>query len=163
LGELKKKPYIIGILLVSILLIIVIGLYEKFRPFIGGNGITSEAKEYSKHYVLISEDMTTPFWRTVYESAKKEAEANDIYLEQIGSNLSEEYNLKDYLRIGITSKADGIIICPDGSAGVAGLINEADKAGIPVVTMLNDVSNTNRVSFVGINSYELGLVYGEQI
>ncbi len=159
----KKKPYIIGIILVSVLLITVIGLYEKFRPFIGDSKITSQAKEYSKHYVLISEDMTTPFWRTVYESAKKEAEADDIYLEQIGSNLSEEYNLKDYLRIGIASKVNGIIICPDGSTGVTELINEADKAGIPVVTMLNDVSNTNRVSFVGINSYELGLVYGKQI
>jgi ribose transport system substrate-binding protein len=123
----------------------------------------SDAKEYEKHYVLISKDMTTSFWQSVYESAKKEAEADDIYIEQIGSNLAEKYSMEDYLRIGIASQVDGIIICPDGSENVTRLIDEATDKGIPVITVLNDDLNTKRVGFVGVNPIELGLIYAEQI
>jgi ribose transport system substrate-binding protein len=160
---LKKKPYIIGILVTVFLLVTLIFLYGRFKlTGIDGENLT-QVKEYEKHYVLISKDMTTAFWQSVYKSAKKEADANNIYLEQIGSNLSEKYSIEDYLRISIASKVDGIIICPDGSNSVTDLINEATDEGIPVITILNDDINTKRASFVGINSYELGLVYGEQI
>ncbi len=123
----------------------------------------AQAKEYEKHYVLIARDRTTSFWQSVYDNAKEEAEANNIYLEQVGSNLSQDYTMEDYLRISIASKVDGIIVCPDGSDNVKELINEAVKNNIPVVTVLNDDIDTKRASFVGINSYELGQVYGEQI
>lgn len=159
----KKKPYIIGILITIVLLSAVIILCEGYKVQIWGKSITSQAKVYSKHYVLISEDAMTSFWQKVYESAKIEADANDIYLELAGSNLSEEYGLEDYLRISIDAKVDGIIIEPDGSQGVADLINEAADKGIPIVTVLEDEADTSRVSFVGINSYELGMIYGEQI
>ncbi|MDF2908721.1 MAG: ABC-type sugar transport system, periplasmic component [Herbinix sp.] len=123
----------------------------------------TKAGEYSRHYVLITKDMATSFWQSVYESAKTEAAANDIYIEQIGSNLSEKYSMEDYLRISIASQVDGIIISPDESDSINELINEAADKGIPVITILNDNINTKRVSFVGLNSVELGLVYGTQI
>ncbi len=160
-----KKPYMIGIgvVLVIALIFTIIILFSKLiiREDIADRSF--DAKEYSKYYVLISEDMKTSFWQSVYESARTEAENNNIYLEQLGSKLSDDYSLEDYLRISIASKVDGIIISPDGSEGVSELINEAAKEGIPVITVLNDESDTSRVSFVGTNTYELGLTYGEQI
>lgn len=159
----RKKPYIIGIILIIILLGTVIYLFGRYKlPVLNGVNI-SKAGEYSKHYVMISEDMTTSFWQSVYESAKNEAEPNDIYLEQIGNNLSEKYSMEDYLRISIASQVDGIIICPDESDNINELIDEAADQGIPVITILNDSIDTKRVSFVGMNSIELGLVYGNQI
>ncbi len=144
------------------LLVTVIFLFERNLPIIRGEKIT-KAEEYEKHYVLISKDMATSFWQSVYKSARKEADAHDIYLEQIGNNLSEEYGIKDFLRMSIASKVDGIIICPDESDSITDLINEATKQGIPTITILKDDIYTKRVSFVGINSIELGLVYGRQI
>lgn len=158
-----KKPYIIGVILAGILLLTIIALLEQYKTPLGEENMKSESKKYAKHYVLIAKDMSTSFWQSVYESAKKEAEDNDIYLEQIGSNLSEEYSLEDYLRISIAEQVDGIIISPDGTEGVAKLIKEAADNKIPVITVLNDESDSSRVSFVGINSYELGLVYAGQI
>lgn len=159
----KKKPYIIGGILLLVILLALFVLFELYKLSDENNKITLKTKEYSKHYVLISDNTATAFWKSIYKSAKKEADANDIYLEQIGNNLSEEYRLEDYLRISIASKVDGIIVSPDGSVGVSNLINEASKKGIPVVTVLKDESNTQRVSFIGINSYELGLIYAQQI
>lgn len=146
------------------LLVLVFAVFfEVYKLSVHNGKAVTQTKEYSKHYVMISEDMTTSFWQSVYKSAKKEADADNIYLEQIGNRLSEEYSLEDYLKISIASKVDGIILCPDGSEGVDNLINEAAEEGIPVVTLLNDESDSKRVSFVGINSYELGLIYAEQI
>lgn len=159
----KKKPYIIGSILLLVILLALFVLFELYKLSAENGNITSKAKEYSKHYVLISNNMATAFWKSIYKSAKKEADAKDIYLEQIGSNLSEEYSMADYLRISIASKVDGIIVSPDGSVEVSNLINEASMKGIPVVTVLNDASDTKRVSFIGINSYELGLIYAQQI
>lgn len=158
----KKRPYIIGILITVIFLITVIYIFERKLPVMKGENMT-KAKEYAKHYVLISRDTSTSFWQSVYKSARKEADAEDIYLEQLGSNLSEKYSIKDYLKMSIASVVDGIIICPDESESVTELINEAAEQGIPVITILRDDIDTKRVSFVGINSYELGLVYGRQI
>lgn len=163
LSDLKKKPYIIGISAAVIFLAAMLFLFGQYSISVMDGKNLAQAREYKKHYVLISKDNSTSFWQLVYESAKKEAEDNNIYLEQIGSNLSEKDSIADYLRISIASRADGIIVCPDGTDEVDDLINTAAGKGIPVITILNDAVNTKRVSFVGINSYELGLVYGEQI
>lgn len=159
------KIKLCALLLVMVCLLpVLIFLQYGQRKFAGAEKADlAQTKEYEKHYVLIAKDRTTSFWQSVYDNAREEAEANNIYLEQAGSNLSQDYTMEDYLRISIASKVDGIIVCPDGSDNVKELINEAVKNNIPVVTVLNDDINTKRASFVGINSYELGQVYGEQI
>ncbi len=159
----SKKLYIIIGVFIPLLLLLIILRLEGSRLNLAEKDILVEAKEYERHYVFIAKDMNTTFWQSVYESARKEAEENDIYLEQIGSNLTEKYNMEDYLRISIASKVDGIIINPDGSDSVRKLIDEAVEKGIPVITVLNDDMDTKRVSFVGMNTYELGIAYGEQI
>lgn len=159
----RKQPYIIGIIITVLLSALAIFLFDRYQLQLKAADNMTKAGEYRGHYVLITKDMATSFWQSVYESAKNEAAANDIYIEQIGSNLSEKYSMEDYLRISIASKVDEIIICPDESDSINELINEATDNGIPVVTILNDNINTKRVSFVGLNSVELGLVYGTQI
>lgn len=67
------------------------------------------------------------------------------------------------LRIGIASKVDGIILEADGSKEEQHLITEALKDGIPVVTVMTDDTATSRISFVGLNSYQMGSAYTEQI
>lgn len=159
----KRKLCALLLVMVCLLPVLILLQYGQ-RKFAGAEkDDLAQTKEYEKHYVLIAKDRTTSFWQSVYDNAREEAEANNIYLEQAGSNLSQDYTMEDYLRISIASKVDGIIVCPDGSDNVKELINEAVKNNIPVVTVLNDDINTKRASFVGINSYELGQVYGEQI
>lgn len=159
----RKQPYIIGIIITVLLSASAIFLFDRYQLQLKAADNMTKEGEYRAHYVLITKDMATSFWQSVYESAKNEAVANNIYIEQIGSNLSEKYSMEDYLRISIASKVDGIIICPDESDSISELINEAADNGIPVVTILKDDINTKRVSFVGLNSVELGLVYGTQI
>ena len=121
------------------------------------------ASSYAKHYLMIAGAETTLMWDSIYESASQAAKDADAYLELIEPGHDSNYNQADYLRIGIASQVDGIILEADGSDEEQELIQEASDADIPVVTVLTDDSSSARISFVGLNSYQLGNAYTEQI
>ena len=60
-------------------------------------------------------------------------------------------------------KADGMIVYPDGSEDLAGAIERAFGQGIPVVTILRDIPDSDRVSYVGVSNYQVGDLYGGQL
>ena len=122
----------------------------------------SNAAVYDRHYVVVSED-SSELWQSIYESAREAAARENVYLEWIGANSPANYTLKDSMKVAIASKVDGIILYPWGGLDVTEQINEAAKQGIPVVTVLNDCNESDRISFVGINSHQMGQIYGEQI
>ena len=121
------------------------------------------AAGYEKHYLMISGEENTLMWDSIYESASEAAKDADAYVELITPGHESTYTKADYLQIGIASKVDGIILEADGSSEEQELIQEAMEQDIPVVTVLTDDSSSARISFVGLNSYQLGNAYTEQI
>lgn len=121
------------------------------------------AASYEKHYLMISGEENNLMWDSIYESASEAAKEEDAYVELISPQQGDSYTQADYLRIGIASQVDGIILEADGSSEEEALIQEAMEDGIPVVTVLTDDSSSARISFVGLNSYQLGNAYTEQI
>ena len=136
--------------------------FNKSTEEIGRQEAAAQEK-YNRHYVLIVEDPASNLWQEIYESAAERAEEENVYLELLDSDAADENTLEDFLRISIAAKVDGIIMQPDGSEEVRELIGEAWENGIPVVTALEDDSDSERISFVGINSYQMGSVYAEAI
>ena len=120
------------------------------------------ATVYDKHYVMISED-SSELLMSIYESAREAAAGKNVYLEWVGASSPANNTLKDSMKVAIASKVDGIILYPGGELDVTEQINEAAEQDIPVVTVLNDCNESDRISFVGINSYQMGQIYGEQI
>lgn len=118
---------------------------------------------YKYHYVMIINNLDSQFWNDVYESVREEAALNDAYVELKGRNQSSEYTAVDFMDMSIAAKVDGILLEYTGEALLDDRINQATEKGIPVVTLLNDAPTTNRKSYVGINSYQLGQEYGNQI
>lgn len=134
------------------------------------NGITDFAAadtmnyhKYQYHYAIISKESDEPFWEAIYQGALDKGKAQDVYVEKIGTNLSVSYSLHDLMKIAIASRVDGIIIEPNGEEDITALINEAEEQGIPVITVLQDAPESNRKSFVGINSYNQGQTYAKQV
>ncbi len=60
----------------------------------------------------------------------------------------------------IALEPDGIITYPPGPE-LGPVIDEATRAGIPVVTVTGDVPESSRIAFVGIDQYEVGVIGGE--
>ena len=122
-----------------------------------------DGKTYQYHYMLIADNISSPLWQAIYQSAKEAAAKGNAYLEYVGGDMVSEYNTDDYLEIAIAAKADGIIVEPNGDPEVERLINKASANNIPVVTVMEDASGTKRKSFIGVNSFQLGQEYGEII
>ena len=118
---------------------------------------------YDKHYMMITSDIKSPFWESVYEAAKLEAKEYNAYVEYMGKNLSTAYDVKELLKMAIHCDVDGIILEGDESEEMTALINKAVEKGLVVITVLKDNPNSKRQCFVGVNNYNLGKVYGEQV
>jgi len=157
-------PAIIGLL---VAVAATIGVWLYYNRMVSNTSLEEmqETSQYSRHYVLITENPESNFWNSVYESAKNEAAKNDAYLEFAENGLSSDYAVSEYLEISIAAKVDGIIVESNGEPEVEELIEKAGENNIPVITVMEDTGNTEstRKSFVGINSYELGQAYGDAI
>lgn len=158
----KTMVWVLVIFLIIIIVLTGTSIVYFKNPFIAKQKEHKEYKTYGKHYAFIVNDRSDSFWEAVYKSAKEEAEGYDIFLELFGKNLAVNYSKSQLLEIAIESKVDGVIIEGDDSKGLSDLINEAVQKQIPVITVLSDCTNSERQSFVGVNSYNIGQVCGEQ-
>ena len=118
---------------------------------------------YDMHYVFIADNAEKEFWNEVYAAAVEEGEKENVYVERLGENLNVNYQTEDLLRIANNSSVDGIIFCGEDNEETVKLINEAVHKGIAVVSLRQDIEDSERQCFVGVNSYDLGLEYGKQI
>ena len=136
--------------------------------FYSGQSIKAVEKQYTdlhtykRCYVLISADRSD-LWNTVYESAAECANEHDAVLDWIGTDAPVEYTVKDCMKIAVSSGADGIILHREAADDLTDLIDEAADKGVPVITVLNDDSDSRRISFVGMNSYQMGEIYAQQV
>lgn len=120
-------------------------------------------KKYEKHYAMITDDTEKEFWDSVYRAASQEGEERQIFVERFGSNLNYKYSKSELMQIAIDAAVDGIILEGDESPELTSMINLAQESDIPVVTVKNDCSASERISFVGISSYNLGKTYGNKL
>ena len=144
-------------------------------------------KKYSRVYAMIVCNMEDDYKQSVYESALKAAQEKDAYVVLLGKGLDKEYSKNDLLRMAINANYDGIILegngitdNTDGSTSVDlgaddansaeneefnRLIREAnsEKKKVPIVTINEDITTTDRVSYVCVNRYILGREYGKQL
>ena len=122
-----------------------------------------ESRVYESQYEMIVGSGKNEFWQAIYESAKKTAENHNAYLEFHASDMGTGYNEIDYMEISIAAGVDGIILEFNGEEALKNEIDKAETAGIPVITIMNDAPDSKRQSFVGVNDYQMGQAYGEQV
>lgn len=152
----------LGVLLAFTVVFSIIFFYLRIkdtRKLLAGE----ESKTYDKYYVLITENSNSDFWKSVYAGASEEAERHNAYVELMGENLEVSLSKEDLLRIAINSNVDGIIIEGDDDRETLELLLQAKAAEIPVVTVSDDNMQSNRISYIGVSSYNMGKEYGNQL
>lgn len=122
-----------------------------------------ETESFDHHYAFICGDMQDHFHNAVYEAARDAFAQDNDYLEFMGRNLNTNYSRYDLMKIAIDAKLDGIIVESNESDEMTKLIDRADEAGIPVITLGVDNTSSRRKSYVGYGYYEVGQNYGKEI
>ena len=162
----NKKILIVTVVLGIVLFIIV--AFSIFFFYIGLRDsrdlmVSSEYSTYDNYYVIITNNRETDFWQSVYEGAVSEAVSSGSFVELFGDNLDEDLTKEELIRIAINSNVDGIIVEGDNNGKATKLLKTASDSGIPVITVAEDNFDIGRKSYIGVNSYNLGKEYGEQI
>ena len=152
--------YFLTIMLTFIVLIIG---FVAFRFYASGLHSNQAEHVYDRYYVMITDDPRSSFWQSVYKGALDRGIENNVYVELLGSTLSEDYSTLELMDIAISSHPDGIMVYADESEEMLERINLASASGIPVVTLYNDSTLSKRCSFVGIGGYNIGREYGKLI
>lgn len=134
-----------------------------FRSYVREFHKVTDKEKYDQYYVMITEDRKSDFWQSVYRGAYERGQEENVYVDLLGEHLSQEYSREDLMRIAMTSGVDGIFVESDESDEMLQMIDEAVERGIPVVTLYGDNTHSERCSFVGVGSYNLGREYGRQV
>ncbi len=159
----SRKVNILAILTLLFLVVTLVVGVVVFRIYIGGYRKQADTRTYDKYYAMIIQNGKSDFWNSVYRGALENAKEHGDYVELFGSNLSTEYTCEELMRVAIAAETDGIIVYANETDEMTDLINEATRAGIPVVTLYSDNTRSDRLSFVGVGGYNIGREYGRQV
>ena len=118
-------------------------------------------KKYT--FALVPKNTNNPFFDQARDGCKKaEAESNGafecLYIgpDEHGGGDEEVQVVADL----IAKKVDGIAVSPSNAAAMGHELQEAKKAGIPVLTFDADLLPQDkglRTAFVGTHNYEIGI------
>jgi len=151
--------YIAGTVLIIITVVITVIFQRQVHAL---SNLSETGPDYKYHFAFVG-DRSNSFQNAVYNDALKEAEKNGSYLEFTGKNLGTSYSVPELMNLAVSAKADGIIVNGDDSESLKSAINQAVKAGIPVICVGADSYGSKRQSFVGASYYNLGEKYGNML
>ncbi len=158
----RRSFYWIALLiLTAVLLITILWLYAD-QSISSIDQPNAAMHVFDRHYMLISGDRSQQ-WQAIFEAADAAAREADVYLEWVGMDDSlSSYSTRDCMKIAAASSPDGILLYQDPREDLTDLIDEAAGQGIPVVTVLRDAPSSQRVSYIGANTYQMGELYARQ-
>ena len=151
------------ILIMTVILLSIFGNYQR-KMAKQDLGVIDDDIDYKYHFVFISGQKNVSFWNGIYMAAKDRGKELGIYVEQLGSLMTEGYSIEEQLEIAIASKVDGIMIEPNGGEEVIRLINQAGENNIPVVMVsrcpTGRVLDTYGYEGGGKHLRNLGVIFG---
>lgn len=159
----KKRIIIISIICLAFFAVLTITNHMlEERLHIRENG-KADTTEYQGHVAMINVDSDDELWTSLYKGARAAGKKQEIYFENFGQSFVEDYSAAELLEMAVAAKVDGVIVQPDGEEGLAEQIRAASEGGIPVMTILADMPDSERIGFVSGNDYTIGEMYGNQI
>ncbi len=155
-----KRLFVLMAAVLSAAGLILAMVYVYFQNRAQGLGLdTSAVREYERHYLFVSSDRSE-MMQDVFNDIYTLCDSAGTCLEWCGSGTQQKYTAAECIDISIAMGADGIIVYPDGSSGLSDAIDTALEEGIPVVTILRDLPDSGRVSYVGVSNFQMGELYG---
>lgn len=119
--------------------------------------LEESAEAVQKEYTIavMVKDSTTPFWRYLISGAQDAGAELGVkvveYAPMEAQNLDEQVKqVEDAIMAGV----DAICIAPVDSDGIVPALEEANAAGIPVITTNTKANGAQIETFVGVDNYE---------
>jgi ribose transport system substrate-binding protein len=153
----KRYIFLLIILILSIITISIGSLYL----FKAEN--KSQPLDFKYTFALIPQQKHDPYWKEVSMGVEEVARKENISLQVMESDWTDEEAELDFFNIAILSKVDGIIAHSYDKPRFTDVINKAQNAGIPVITVDTDSPFSNRSAHVGIDYNYAGEIAAETL
>ena len=119
------------------------------------------AADKPKTFALVPKTISVPFYADVEKGCKEEAKKLGVQVLYTGPDVADEAEQVKILRDVVTRGVSGLAIAPMNADSVVGVIADALKKGIPVITFDSDSPNSKRICYVGTDNKEAGKEAGK--
>jgi ABC-type sugar transport system, periplasmic component len=114
-------------------------------------------------FYLISVNSTMSYWQTLANGFNKAAADYKVTAKVVGPDNYDPQGELAELQKAVAAKPAGILIQAADAAVLKPGIDAAVAAGIPVITVDSDASDSSRLYFIGTNNLEAGRVGGKHL
>lgn len=114
-------------------------------------------------YVFLSIVTQVPFWaahRRGLADAAKLLGVKTTFTGPLDFDTAAQATQLDEI---VARQPAGLMIFPGDANALTGGVNRATQAGIPVATIIGDIPNTQRLTYLGVANIEAGRVGGEML
>jgi ribose transport system substrate-binding protein len=120
-----------------------------------------QAADKPKVFALVPKSISVPFYADVEKGCKEEAKKLGVEVLYTGPNTPDEAEQVAILRDVVARGVSGLAVAPMNADSVNGVIAEARKKGIPVITFDSDAPNSERMCYVGTDNLAAGTEAGK--
>src|SRR4029077_5014330 len=121
------------------------------------------AADKPKTFALVPKSISVPFYADVEKGCKEEAEKLGVKLLYTAPNTPDEAEQVQILRDVVARGVSGLAVAPMNADSVVGVIADARKKGIPVITFDSDSPKSQRICYVGTDNYEAGKAFKQRL
>lgn len=135
-----------------LMLLLLFGLF-------GCNRTKDASVEPSRYIAVICKGSQHEFWKTVEQGAMDAGEEMNIRVSfEAPEDESQIDTQIEMFKKAMKKKADAIVLAPLDTDQLNPVIEEAHRAGIPVLTLDSDVSSTLREATIGTDNESAGAI-----
>ncbi len=120
-------------------------------------------QNYRYHFVLIAHATEENYWQQVLTGSAELCRNEGIALENYGPRFMNLKELERFLEMAVLSSVDGILVSAPNDPLLIGLVDEAMAKHIPVVALGSRLETSQRLSFVGVATDDLGFKTGQAL
>lgn len=114
--------------------------------------------EPTEKYYLVATNIKLPYWRNAQAGLFHMARAYGVQAEMVGPDTYDPQAEHGAFQKALAGKPTGILVSAADPNVLRSDIDAAIAQGIPVITIDSDVPNSKRLTFVGTNNYQAGMM-----
>ncbi len=132
--------------------------FKKVNEVYEKNAINIFSENPKYHFSLIINSGDDEYWQSFNEGVFEAGKVHNAAIEYNPITGPDSIDKTvEYINIANKSRVDGIIVNGENSSEYSDAINSAAKSGIHIVVGLVESIDSNRLSYVGNNFYDLGV------
>jgi ribose transport system substrate-binding protein len=116
--------------------------------------------EPTEKYYLVVSNTKLPYWQAALAGLSQAARGLGVAAEMVGPDTYDAQGEAQAFRDAVAKKPAGILVSAADPTIMKDPIDAAIAQGIPVITIDSDVPTSKRLTFVGTNNYQAGLMGG---